>query len=423
MRYLVWGLGKSGKAAVKLLESKGKNVVYGDDSDGSKVEDFISNIDVIVVSPGIPPSHKIFQLARIKGIEVISEIELAYRFFGGSIIAITGTDGKTTTTRLIYTILSKTLKDVSEGGNIGKPFSEIVLENPNCTAVLEISSFQAKNIDRFKPDIAVFTNFSEDHLDWHPSKEDYLLSKYKLFKNQTETDIAVLNKLCREVRETPTKAMKRFFNDKENIYYDSKDGFIYLYGKKIIDVSKIKLLGRHNIDNIMAAILVSYLKDVPLEAIVEEVYKFEGLPYRLSLVTKYNGISIYNDSKSTTLNSLRAAVDTFEDGKVILIAGGILKGGDLSQIIPLIKRKVKKCIVFGRSAEMFLKEWKDYIDIERVLDIEEAVRKAFLCAEPEDIILFSPGCSSFDMFKNYIERGEAFNSVVKRFISTSPLPS
>ena len=418
MKILVWGLGKSGRAVSELLRLKEFRVIEGDDGRGDKPEDLIGGVDEIVVSPGIPPTHKLFKLSEERNIPLTGELEVASRFFKGKIVAVTGTDGKSTTTRLIYRILKRYFPKVYEGGNIGVPFSEIVKHNTEGIAVLEVSSFQAKTLKNFRPHVGVFLNFSTDHLDWHPNLKDYLESKYRLFMNQIEEDVAVLNGRFEEVADVPTSAQKNFFNS-EDTFFDGR--FVYIKGKKFIDVSKIKLVGRHNIDNIMASILTALCLGVSEDIIKEEIYEFEGLPFRLSFVTKHKGISIYNDSKATTVNALRSAVTSFEN--VILIAGGRNKGGDFYSIREEIKKHVKKCIVIGESADEILNAWKDIVEIVKGNNLEDAIEKAFYFAVPGDVILFSPGCASFDMFSNYIERGEAFNRAIYSFISKDPLPS
>ncbi len=418
MRILVWGLGKSGKAVSELLKLKGFSVIEGDDNRGDKPEDLIKDVDEIVVSPGIPPTHKLFELSKERNIPLTGELEVASRFFKGKIVAITGTDGKSTTTRLIYRILKRYFPNVYEGGNIGVPFSEIVKHNTEGIAVLEVSSFQAKTLKNFRPNIGVFLNFSRDHLDWHPDLKDYLESKYRLFINQKEEDVAILNAGFKEVADVPTRAQRIFFNS-EDIFFDGR--FVYVKGDKFIDANKIKLVGRHNIDNIMASIITALCLGVPEDIIKEEIYGFEGLPFRLSFVAEYKGISIYNDSKATTVNALRSAVTSFEN--VILIAGGRNKGGDFYSLREEIKKHVKKCIVIGESADEIIEAWNDVVGVVRGDNLEDAIEKAFHFANPGDVILFSPGCASFDMFSNYIERGEVFNKIVYSFISKDPLPS
>ena len=418
MRILVWGLGKSGKAVSELLKLKGFSVIEGDDSRGDKPEDLIGDVDEIVVSPGIPPTHKLFKLSKERNIPLTGELEVASRFFKGEIVAITGTDGKSTTTRLIYRILKRYFPEVYEGGNIGVPFSEIVKHNTEGIAVLEVSSFQAKTLRNFRPRVGVFLNFSTDHLDWHPDLKDYLESKYRLFMNQKEEDVAVLNAGLKEVADVPTRAQRILFNSEEN-FFDGR--FVYIKGERFIDANKIKLVGRHNIDNIMASILTALCFGIPEDIIKEEIYEFEGLPFRLSFVTEYKGISIYNDSKATTVNALRSAVTSFEN--VVLIAGGKNKGGDFYSLREDVKKHVKKCIVIGESADEIIEAWNDIVEVVKSNDLEDAVKKAFDFAVPGDVILFSPGCASFDMFSNYIERGETFNKIVYSFISKDPLPS
>ncbi|MFN3599310.1 MAG: Mur ligase family protein, partial [Aquificaceae bacterium] len=217
-RVLVWGLGISGRSALELLRSKGFEVYCGDDARGDDFREYLPLVDVVVLSPGIPPRHPLWKEAESRGIEVIGELELAWRFFKGKALAITGTDGKSTTTRLTYLMLKEYYPKVEEGANAGVPLSKIVLENPSCVAVLEISSFQGKTLKSFKPYIGAFLNFSEDHLDWHPNLEDYLWSKRNIFARQGEEDFLLLNSLDKRVRETKNKA--------KTFYLLGSDGYI-----------------------------------------------------------------------------------------------------------------------------------------------------------------------------------------------------
>ncbi len=406
MKFLVWGLGKSGTSAVELLKSKGFEVFYGDDARNDDWREYIDYVDTVVLSPGIPPSHELWKEALKKGKEVIGELELAYRFFKGKIVAITGTDGKSTTTRLAYLMLSSYLENVAEGGNAGTPFSKIALENPEAMAVLEVSSFQGKTVKNFRPNVGVFLNFSEDHLDWHPSLEDYLESKRNIFKNQKEEDFFIFNGFQKEVRETITEAKRIDIREVEI----RKEG-VFFKGEFLFKPEDLKLRGKHNLFNAIFASLIAYIHRVPTEVIRETIRNFKGLRFRLELVAEINGIEVYNDSKSTTPNSLKAALESFPDNSVILIAGGKDKGTDFGVIKEIAEKKVICAILIGETKYKLKEVLKD-LNVKLCSSLEEAVKTAFEAASPGNFILFSPGCSSFDMFSSYIERGEAFNRLV-----------
>jgi len=394
-KFLVWGLGKSGQAAVKLLRSKGFEVFSGDDAHGDRWEDFIEAVDTVVLSPGIPPRHPLWIEAERRGLEVIGELELAWRFFKGKAIAITGTDGKSTTTRLTYLMLKAGLEKVYEAGNIGTPFSEVVLKDPEATVVLEVSSFQGRTLKTFRPVIGAFLNFHEDHLDWHSDLKDYLQSKYRIFSQQGEGDLFVAGSDQDEVVNAPTRAKKFSFRE----------------GLKIFSRRDIKLKGEHNLKNAAVAALIAHLLGVSKEDIRRVLREFRGLPFRMEHVLTFRGIEIYNDSKSTTPNALKAALSSFPLGSVVLIAGGKDKGVDF-ETLKDVSDRVKVALLIGETKgklkEVFGKERSELCS-----SLEEAVDRAVQIANAGDFILFSPGCSSFDMFSNYVERGNAFNKLVR----------
>ena len=405
--YLVWGLGRSGLAAVELLRSKGYEVVAGDDTKNPELwRGVLKEVECVVLSPGVPPSHPLWREAEKLGIELIGETELAYRLFNGKVVAVTGTDGKTTTTELIYRMLRKENPKVHKAGNIGIPFSEIVRKSTEGVTVLEVSSFQGKTLKSFRPHVGVFLNFSVDHLDWHPSVEDYLKSKYRIFANQMEEDLLVLANNQMELLQTPSRARKLLLWKEAEITAKT-----LRIGDVSLNLKDIKLKGKHNLKNILTAVAVALEMDIPPGTIEEVVYSFEGLPHRLELVAEEGGLRVYNDSKSTTVNSLRAALESFEDGRVVLVAGGKDKGDDFSLVRELAKRKVKKAFLIGETAEKIADSWKG-VDCEPCRSLEEAVNKAVSSAETGDCILFSPACSSFDMFRNYADRGERFKRLV-----------
>ncbi|RLJ70176.1 UDP-N-acetylmuramoylalanine--D-glutamate ligase [Hydrogenivirga caldilitoris] len=408
-RVLVWGLGKSGQAAVKLLESKGVTVFCGDDARGDRWEELIGEVDTLVLSPGIPPRHPLWREAIRKGIEVIGELELAYRFFEGEVIAITGTDGKSTTTTLTYLMLSRRFPQVYEAGNIGTPLSEIALRNPSATAVVEVSSFQGKTLTTFKPKVGAFLNFYEDHLDWHPSLEDYLKSKQNIFLRQSHEDFFIAGSAQEEVTGTPTYAKKILLEKNVQL----AKGVAYFEGEKLFELSDLNLKGEHNFRNALVASIIALLKGVGVDSIRDTLREFKGLPFRMEFVGKWTGVEIYNDSKSTTPNALRAALESFPDDSVILIAGGKDKGADFEPLRELVQRKVKFAFLIGETKELMKAAFGGGSCITLMNSLEDAVNKALEVAKPGDFILFSPGCSSFDMFTSYIERGEVFNRLVR----------
>ncbi|MDW8095433.1 MAG: UDP-N-acetylmuramoyl-L-alanine--D-glutamate ligase [Aquificaceae bacterium] len=409
-RVLVWGLGISGRWAVELLKSKGFEVYAGDDAKGDNPLEYLDAVDSVVLSPGIPPRHPLWKEAEKRGLEVIGELELAWRFFNGKAIAITGTDGKSTTTRLTYLMLKAYHENVEEGGNIGTPFSQIVMKNPSSLVVLEVSSFQGKTLKTFRPHIGAFLNFSEDHLDWHESLEDYLWSKRNIFSRQGEGDFLLLNALQESVRESYTAGRKLYLLE------DGSDGYIksgraYFLGEELFRVEGLKIKGKHNWHNALFASAMARLMGVPTEVIRDVLYNFSGLPYRLEYMGSYAGVEVYNDSKSTTVNSLASALESFEKGRIILIAGGRDKGGNFEDVKALVKEKTKACFLIGEARERIAKAWQG-CQVYIANSLEEAVRNAFSVAKPGDVVLFSPACASFDMFRDYKERGEKFKELV-----------
>lgn len=409
-RFLVWGLGKSGRSATELLRSKGFEVFCGDDARGDRWEEFIDSVDTVVLSPGIPPSHPLWREALKRDVEIIGELELAWRFFGGRAIAVTGTDGKSTTVRLISLMTS-----YPEGGNTGTPLSALILKGHRGPVVLEVSSFQGKTLSTFRPSVGIFLNFSPDHMDWHPDIEDYLKSKYRIFLRQEETDLIVVGPQ-EEVRRTPTRARKVRIPEDISIKGES----VFFRGVELFKLCDLKLRGNHNLMNAVFASVVAYLEGVPPERIRSALSGFRGLPFRLEMVGRFRGVEIYNDSKSTTPNSLKAALESFPDGSVVLIAGGKDKGVSFEPLRDLVSKKAKAVVLIGEVRRRILEEWKGCTDIFLEDSLEGALRRSLSLTKPGDFLLFSPGCSSFDMFSSYVERGEAFNKLVKDLVNYLP---
>lgn len=419
---LVYGKGKTGEAVKRFLDSKNIQNTVVDDSD--ELPD-LKDIDYIVVSPGVPFYHNLYKLARKNKIPIISEIELAHRYFVGKKIAITGTDGKTTTTSLIYHILKDWQRSFIVG-NYGIPFVNIVDDaDANSTAVLELSSFQLYSTHQFRPDIAIILNISKDHLDWHKKMCHYILSKAKITKNQTENQHLILNFDDPILSNIKSKAQQYYFSlhklpdSVKGIYLVDRKKLDGLYeltfciktNKEISFKTRTKLIGLHNVQNIMASTLACYLHGVDVEYISNKLEIFEPLPHRIEFVRDVKGIKFYNDSKATTVQAVMKAVESFDE-KIVLIMGGVNKGGDFSALGSLLRDRVKKVFLIGKSKDEIEQMIKDYCLVEKVDSLEEAVKRSFETAEKSEVVLLSPGCASFDMFKSYVDRGEQFKHIV-----------
>ncbi|NPA58361.1 MAG: UDP-N-acetylmuramoyl-L-alanine--D-glutamate ligase [Aquificae bacterium] len=409
---LIFGKGKTGKTLASYMEKNRIEYIIRDEKDFDEGE--LEKVSQIVVSPGVPFYHRIYRLSRKKKVEIIGDVEFAYRLYRGKIIAITGTDGKSTTTYMLGEFLKE--KEPFVGGNYGEPFITAV-EQGKRLSVLELSSFQIYGTKTFKPDTALFLNFTTDHLDWHRRECHYYLSKQKLFKNMDGRGQAVLNVDSPAVRNVKTGARKYFFSleklpeGTEGAYWNGRQIVFKINGKEgKVEVDGFRLDGEHNIQNLTAAFIGAVLQGVEPEKIEEKIPYLEPLPYRIQPVREIGNVAFYNDSKSTTVQSVEKAVSSFRDRKVVLIAGGIYKGGDFSVLDRM--PNLKKVILIGRDREKIKSMVKEK-PVSVADSLEEAVKEAFSSAEKGSVVLFSPGCASFDMFKNYKDRGEQFNKVVE----------
>jgi UDP-N-acetylmuramoylalanine--D-glutamate ligase len=387
---------------------------------GHRVGTFLSQ-DLIVVSPGVDLKIDPIQEALKKGIQVISEIELACRFIHIPIIAVTGTNGKTTTTHLIGEMLKEEGKKVGVGGNVGDPLI-LFAEGGDRWEVLvvEISSFQLEAIEDFRPRISVLLNITEDHLDRYARYEEYIEAKARIFVNQNSGDVAILNGddpivtgLGKKV-----KAAKILFSLKtklqEGAFRNGGKIILRLKGKEEnYSLAKAPLKGVHNVENMMAALTAARVYGASKRAIENVLNRFEGLEHRLEFVREINGIRFFNDSKGTNVGSVVKSLQSFSD-PVILIAGGKDKNGDLSPLRSLIKGRVKQLILIGEAKGRMKREWGSLTDTTLTQTLEEAVLLAYQKAKRGDVVLLSPACSSFDMFKDYKERGKVFKDAVRR---------
>ncbi len=409
---LIYGKGKTGKALSDYMSSSSIPHIIRDDEDFQEKD--LDQVNTVVISPGIPFYHKIYRLSRKRGIEVIGDIEYAYRLYRGCLIAVTGTDGKSTTTHIIGQFLKE--KNPFVGGNYGEPFINAVKENKKLS-VLELSSFQIYSTKTFRPNTAVLLNIAVDHLDWHKRKSHYYLSKYKIFKRLEKHNTAVLNFDQEIIRNLKTRAKKYYFSverlpsNYEGIYFCGNSLILKTYRNiNRIDISDFKLKGLHNIQNLMASVMTAYISGVPIWEIERKIPQIKSLPFRIQYVKTIGGVEFYNDSKSTTVQSVVKAVESFPDKNVLLILGGIYKGGDFSVLKEF--ENLKGVFIIGRDKRVIknmIKEKNIYL----CDSLDTAVKEAYKRAEMGDVVLFSPGCSSFDMFKNYMERGEKFNKIVE----------
>lgn len=439
-KVLIVGFERTGEALCRFLHDHGARIVVtekkalshlGDtaaewkkkkvrfEAGGHNRKTFL-DVDLIIPSPGVPPLPEIKAAAK-KGIPVISEIELACRFLKGKIIAITGSNGKSTTATLTHKILREAGQKAHLAGNIGTPLISFVAKSkPDHTYVTEVSSFQLAYVDQFKPDISVFLNISENHLDWHGSFVKYFRAKKNLFRNLFPEDVIILNRDQPPVWDLAKESEARLyaFSRTRKVArgcYREKGWIILRDGRQemLMPISRIPLPGPHNHENVMAAALVGRLSGVSLAAIRKSVKAFRGLEHRLEDVCTIEGIRFVNDSKATTVDATLKALASFNQ-KIVLILGGRDKGGDFRPLRQAVKAKVRHVLLIGEAGEKIASALGRVVSQEEVSSYPEAVRRAFLQATSGDIVLLAPACTSWDMFKNFEERGRVFKREVRR---------
>lgn len=444
-KVIVLGGGESGAGAAILAKSRGYDVFLSDRGQlhqkysdiltsrdisfehGQHTEERILAADLVVKSPGIPDTVPLILALKEKGIPVISEIEFASRYTDAKLIAITGSNGKTTTTLLTYHLLKTAGLHVGLAGNIGESFAWQVAEKDFDYYVLEISSFQLDNIVSFRPDIAVLLNITPDHLDRYGYNfENYISSKFNIISNQTGSDQLVYFRDSEvitsglEKRNPPVRKWAISLSDtlSEGSYWNNGILKSEIDGVRLEqDFGQLPIKGPHNAINAMAAISVALLVGVDGTDIRKGLMTFTNAPHRLEKVEEINGVTYINDSKATNVDSVFYALGSFEQ-PVILIAGGVDKGNDYSQIEDLVKNKVKGLIVLSKSFEKL----KDYFSgivpqIYTTQDVQDAVNKAQEWSTPGDVVLLSPACASFDLFQNYEDRGDKFKAAVRNLLS------
>ena len=444
-KVLIAGTGKSGINAGKLLLEKGAEIVFYDDNISLDVEKLLAqfeetegirvvlgelndkileDIDLMVISPGIPIDSTLANKVRDKGIAIWSEIELAYQAGEGNLAAITGTNGKTTTTSLVGEIFSNYTKNSFTVGNIGIPYTEVALKmDEDSYTVAEVSSFQLETIVDFKPHVSTVLNVTPDHLNRHYTMDNYASIKLDVCKNQTEKDYLILNyddEITRKMAEDKRVRAKvvyfsRLHNLEEGICLNHEAIVIREKGTetKVVERKDLILLGEHNIENYMAGIGVAYYMGIPLEVIVSTVKEFKGVAHRIEFVKEINGVTYYNDSKGTNPDAAIKGIQAM-NRKTVLIGGGYDKGVAFDEWIQAFDGKVKKLVLLGQTARMIADTAAKYnfTDVVFAKDLKEAVTICAECAKSGEAVLLSPACASWGMFDNYEQRGDMFKEYV-----------
>jgi UDP-N-acetylmuramoylalanine--D-glutamate ligase len=454
-RVLVVGLGKSGVASALFLKARGARVTVSDSKPqeqfgeeipalldhgvavetGAHGERTFQGQDLIVVSPGVPVDAPPLVQARALGETVIGEIELAAWFFPGPIIAITGSNGKTTTTTLAGEIVAAGGHPTVVGGNIGTPAISLVEKaTPETIAVLEVSSFQLETIQTFRPKIAVVLNITPDHLDRHRTFAAYTDAKARIFENQRSNDFAVLNAddlTCEGIANRTRAQVFRFSRTKEVeqgaytrggriLFRDASSGRV-AGQREIMLVSEIPLKGGHNVENVLAAVCVGSLMGCSPEVIRQTIRNFKAVGHRLEYVATIRGVEYYNDSKATNVDATIKAIESFP-ANIHLILGGKDKGSDYSVLNDLLRQRVKQVYTIGAAAVKIESQIQGVAKIVRAETLETAVKRAAIEAQSGDVVLLAPACASFDQFKNYEERGRVFKEVVIELSTAAAAP-
>ncbi|WP_278682035.1 UDP-N-acetylmuramoyl-L-alanine--D-glutamate ligase [Paraclostridium bifermentans] len=437
---LLVGLAKTGVSTIKKLNKLGANIIVNDIKPKEKLEGIIEeidnldnieyvlgkhlenieNIDLTIVSPGVPLDLPFIEKIKSEGIKIIGEVELAYKLSKNpTFIGITGTNGKTTTTSLVGEMFKKANKDTYIVGNIGNPVIDTVdLTNENSYLVTELSSFQLESIEDFKPKVSTIINITEDHLNRHHTMENYINAKARVFKNQDKADFTILNYDDSIVRDLGKNSNGNvlYFSIKEEVkqgaYLDKNNNIVIkVDGKELVlmNKSELSLPGNHNLENAMSAILMAYVLNIDTDVIIDTLRTFKGVEHRLEFVTNKDGIMFVNDSKGTNPDSTIKAITSYEK-PIVLIAGGYEKQSDFTEMIKYATKNVKALVLLGQTADKIATTAKEHgIDnISKVEDMEAAVKKAYEIAESGDVVLLSPACASWDMYPNFEARGLDF---------------
>ena len=427
----VLGAGLSGSAGAHLLKAEGANVTVLDSAEekdllksnidnlraqgirvicGPAADGDSNKYDLVVLSPGIDPTSALARNFSSRNIEMIGELELGFRSCELPMIAVTGTNGKTTTTELLAQMLNACRQRTIACGNIGKPLSEVApRKNDFDVLTVEVSSFQLETVKSFRPGIAVWLNFAPDHLDRYRSVADYRAAKLRIFENQTGQDVAVVNAADSLPKIAARKITFSAYADRAD--FRLAEGSIAYQGKPVLRLADTKLRGSHNIENLMATLAVGMARGLSFEEMVPPLSAYEPQPHRCEFVRQVDGVDYVNDSKATNLDALEKALLT-QNKPVVLIAGGKDKGFDFGPLRGLVKEKVKSIVLIGEMAERIARDWGGQMPCEIGGSLADAVERAHNAAKSGDVVLFSPGTSSFDMFKSYADRGDQFRALV-----------
>lgn len=434
---LVYGLGLSGKAAARLLLGHGVEVAAVDGRReeqldlgdlagrialyvGAEPESLPIDVDAVVVSPGVPPGRPLLAEARRLRIPVLAEVELAFPFLNGPVVAVTGSNGKSTTTALTGAMLAAAGLPVEVCGNIGEPLAGKVEGPPGRVFVVEMSSFQIEGIHTFKPRAATLLNLAEDHLDRYAGMAEYAAAKRALFKNQDASDLAVLNADDPATLETATRARKRLFSRLAPV----DDGCFADAGGRVFETSPgepprelfcasdVPLAGVQNLENAMAAAILARALGTEPDRLREGLRAFRGLPHRLERVAEIAGVVYYDDSKGTNPAATQKSIEGFADGSLHLILGGRNKGADLAALVPPVRSKARRVYLIGEAAAELEPALSGEVPYEVSGTLERAVAAAAAVAQPGEAVVLSPACASFDQFRNFAHRGESFQSLV-----------
>ena len=442
-RVLVVGLGKSGLAAARFLKAQGARVTVSDARPATLIAELSELLeqgymveagshglltfrrqDLIVVSPGVPMSTPELTQVRAMGAHIIGELELGAQYLQGQSVAVTGSNGKTTTTTLIGEILKAAGRPTLVGGNIGRPVTAMVEESTaESWSVLEVSSFQLETVETFKPKIALVLNITPDHLDRHGTFEAYAALKARVTEFQTAEDFLILNGEDKDTQliAAKTKAQIFWFSTRrpikqgtfvfgESILFVPSEG---ANSERVMPVAEIPLAGGHNVENVLAAVCAARLAGVEAATIRRAVREFKAVEHRLEFVREVNGVRYYNDSKATNVDATMKAVEAFAGG-IHLILGGKDKGSDYRVLESLLRERVKTVITIGSAAEKIERQLDGVVKIERAETLERAVAFAHEAAVAGDTVLLAPACASFDQFENYEQRGRVFKELVQR---------
>jgi UDP-N-acetylmuramoylalanine--D-glutamate ligase len=433
----VLGAGLSGSAAALLLRSESAQVTVLDSAEeknllkstidnlrtqgvsvicGVAADEDSSAYQTAILSPGIDPASPLARNFLSRGIEVISELELGWRSCETPVIAVTGTNGKTTTTELLAQMLNACGQRTIACGNIGKPLSEVARERqPFDVLTVEVSSFQLEAIETFHPSISLWLNFAPDHLDRYRSVADYRAAKLRIFENQTDTDVAVVNAIEKFPAIRPREITFSAYSDQAD--FQLSDGAIVYQNQAVLRLSDTRLRGLHNIENLMATLAAGMARGLSFKEIVPPLCEYEPRPHRCEFVREVNGVEYVNDSKATNLDAVDKALRA-QTKPVILIAGGKDKGFSFDPLRSLVTEKVRSTILIGEMADSIRRSWSGAVECEIANSLADAVERAHASAKHGEVVLFSPGTSSFDMFKSYADRGDQFRALVQALPQT-----